>query len=72
MGIVPTAIAQPRAARNLVARARIAELLDPVDCSRVTTVCAPAGYGKTTAVLQWTQALSERGRQVVWLAARAG
>jgi LuxR family maltose regulon positive regulatory protein len=47
-------------------------MTDVVDDSRVTTVYAPAGYGKTMAVLQWAGALRERGRPVLWLAARAG
>ncbi len=72
MGVVPTAIVQPRELTNEVERERVAVLLDAVDASRVTTVYAPAGFGKTTAALKWTQLLRRRGRPVLWLAARAG
>ncbi len=72
MRVASTAIARPRHLRTFVARQRLAELLDDIDESRVTTVCAPAGYGKTTAVLHWSEGLAERGRSVLWLAARAG
>jgi LuxR family maltose regulon positive regulatory protein len=72
MGVIPTVIVQPRHLRTQIGRPRIAALVDAVDASRVTTVCAPAGYGKTTAILQITDALAKRGRGILWLAARAG
>jgi LuxR family maltose regulon positive regulatory protein len=72
MGVVSTAIAQPRHVRTFVERARLRELIDAIDETRVTTICAPAGYGKTTAALYWSRILAERGRTVLWLAARAG
>jgi LuxR family maltose regulon positive regulatory protein len=72
MGVIPTVIVQPRHLRTQVERPRIAALVEAVDASRVTTVCAPAGYGKTTAILQITDALAKRGRGILWLAARAG
>jgi LuxR family maltose regulon positive regulatory protein len=58
--------------RSFVERERFQALTDAIDESRVTTVCAPAGYGKTTAILYWSRALAERGRIALWLAARAG
>ena len=72
MGVVPTAIAPPRHLRTQIDRQRLIALTDAVDASRVTALHAPAGYGKTTAMLQWSRALSERGRDVLWLAPRAG
>jgi len=72
MGVVPTAIVQPRHLHTQIARKRLTDLSDAVDASRVTTLYAPAGYGKTTAMLQWADDLSARGRTVLWLAARAG
>ena len=71
MAVVPTSIAPPRYPRIQIHRERIAALVDTVDESRVTTLYAPAGYGKTVALLQWSRALSGRGRPVLWLAARA-
>ncbi len=72
MGVVPTAIIPPRHMNIKIVRQRLVELADAVDASRVTTICAPAGYGKTTAALQWTEEMARRGRPVLWLAARAG
>ena len=72
MGVVSTAIAQPRHVRTFVERERLRELTDAIDETRVTTICAPAGYGKTTAALYWSRIIAERGRTVLWLAARAG
>ncbi len=72
MGVVPTAIAPPRHLRTQIRRQRLDALLADVDASRVTTVYAPAGYGKTTAMLQWSREMSQQGRTVLWLAARAG
>ena len=39
---------------QLIARPR----LMPQQLSRITAVCAPAGYGKTTLISTWTQVLS--------------
>jgi LuxR family maltose regulon positive regulatory protein len=72
MGIVSTTIVPPRAARDLIRRPAIDRLTDAIANSRVTTVCAPAGSGKTTALLQWAEALNAAGRPTLWLAARAG
>ena len=72
MGVVSTAIARPRHVRSFVERQRLRDLLDAVDDSRVTTVCAPAGYGKTTTMLYWSRELAKRDRVVLWLALRAG
>jgi LuxR family maltose regulon positive regulatory protein len=72
MGVVPSAIAQPRAPHAQIERDHLNAMIDVVEASRVTTVYAPAGYGKTMAVLHWAGALEARGRSVLWLAARAG
>jgi LuxR family transcriptional regulator, maltose regulon positive regulatory protein len=72
MAVVSTAIAPPRAPLTLISRKRLNELSNRVDKSRVTMVCAPAGYGKTCAMLIWRDALAAKGRTVLWLAARAG
>jgi LuxR family maltose regulon positive regulatory protein len=72
MGVVPTAIARPHAPHVQIERHHLEAMIDAVDASRVTAVYAPAGYGKTMAVLQWAEALTARNRAVMWLAARAG
>jgi LuxR family maltose regulon positive regulatory protein len=72
MGIVPTSIVPPRAARPIIVREALTNLTDAISQSRITTVCAPAGSGKTTAMLFWADELRKTGRPILWLAARAG
>ena len=71
MGFVPTAIIAP-SNRGLVHRTRLETLSGLISNSRVTTVCAPAGSGKTMAALYWFNLLKSSGRPALWLAARAG
>ena len=72
MGVVPTTIVPPRAAHEYVKREMIENLAGQVGSSRVVTVSSPAGFGKTTAMLRWANVLSDLGRPVIWIAARAG
>ena len=72
MGVVPTSILPPRAARPIIEREALSRLSDAIDRSRVVTVCAPAGSGKTTAMLHWANQFRAAGRPLLWLAARAG
>jgi LuxR family transcriptional regulator, maltose regulon positive regulatory protein len=72
MAVVATAIAPPRAPLTLISRKRLGDLAGRVEKSRVTMICAPAGYGKTCAMLLWRDAIAAKGRTVLWLAARAG
>jgi LuxR family maltose regulon positive regulatory protein len=72
MTVVPTTILPPRSTNAPIRRAALAALTDKVDQSRMTVVSAPAGSGKTTAMLFWAEQLRSRDRPVLWLAARAG
>ncbi|WP_404476613.1 LuxR C-terminal-related transcriptional regulator [Novosphingobium sp. BL-52-GroH] len=72
MNVVPTTILPPRVMRTVVSRKTIEDLTEKVARSRLTAVSAPAGSGKTTAILYWADRLREQGRPVLWLAARAG
>jgi LuxR family maltose regulon positive regulatory protein len=72
MNVVPTTILPPRISRPVVIRRAIEELTAKVAQSRMTAVSAPAGSGKTTAMLYWAEQLRAQGRPVLWLAARAG
>lgn len=72
MNVVPTTILPPQAARTVVSRRAIEDLTDKVSQSRLTAVSAPAGSGKTTAMLYWAERLRDQRRPVLWLAARAG
>lgn len=72
MGLVPTTIVPPRSASVLIHRPALEALCERIDGSRLTTICAPAGSGKTTAALFWFNRLKQAGRPGLWLAARAG
>ena len=56
---------------SLVSQVRRSTLLQRLDASLdgvLTLVVTPAGYGKSTVLSQWADALKETGRQVAWLA----
>lgn len=61
----PSALAkiEPPRVSKAHPRARVFGLLDEVSDRRVIWVCAPAGYGKTTAVASW---LEHRSARAVW------
>ena len=57
-GLPPLAEAKlvaPRLRRGMVRRPRIDRALDAGSDMRVSLVVAPAGYGKTTAVRNWSE-----------------
>ena len=72
MSVVSTVIVPPKPPHDQIVRPNLDAKIDAIDRSRVATIVAPAGYGKTLAMLQWANQLVERGRPVLWLAARAG
>lgn len=72
MTIPHTVITPPRASHAHIDRPRLRSMLNRIDQSRVTAICAPAGFGKTGTALLWADALAQQGRPVLWLAARAG
>ncbi len=72
MGFVSTSIEPQRLGRQAVARERLLALLEDIGRSRVTTVSAPAGYGKTSAMMFWAQNMAAQGRKVLWIAPRSG
>ncbi|MFS0726828.1 LuxR C-terminal-related transcriptional regulator [Paenibacillus sp. 1P07SE] len=55
----------PRVREDLVERPRLLMELDRCADGRLTVVCAPAGYGKTTLLSQWAQGA---GRRAAWVA----
>ncbi len=63
-GLIKTKYSVPGITRNLIYRRRIAEKLDNALKYKLTFVCAPAGYGKSTAVLEW---LEKVGMPTAWL-----
>ena len=62
-----TKIAPAARTAQQVARASQPAWLDAVTGRRLTLVHAPAGYGKTSLLVQWHRLLEERGTRVAWL-----
>src|SRR6266516_4550891 len=62
--LLATKLHVPRPQPGFVPRMRLVEALDEGLARRLILVCAPAGFGKTTLLADWTR----RGqRQVAWL-----
>ncbi len=58
-----------RTRSRIVPRPRLFELLDAGVSARLTLVCAPTGWGKTTAVAEWATA---RDARFVWVSLDSG
>src|SRR6478735_1287689 len=56
----------PRLPRAALERPRFAELWQRVNERAVLAIVAPAGFGKTTLMLQWRRLWLERGSLVAW------
>ena len=54
--LLETKLYVPRSRRGLVPRPRLSERLDRGTASKLTIVCAPAGFGKTTLLTEWLAA----------------
>jgi len=54
----------PNIGRNIISRDRLMSKLQRAQDCKLTLVTAPAGYGKTTAVLNW---LGKCGLPYAWL-----
>lgn len=67
-GLVKTKYSKPGGGPYLIPRPRLHRRLDNSINHKVTTVTAPAGYGKTTAVLEW---LLQTGLPTAWLSVDA-
>ena len=64
--LLSTKLYVPQPHWELVSRPRLVERLDAGLYGRLTLVSAPAGYGKTTCLIQWARSSS---LPVAWLAA---
>ncbi|MBO7748968.1 LuxR family transcriptional regulator [Paenibacillus sp. MWE-103] len=62
--LLKTKMRAPHARDGAVQRERLHRLLDAGLAGRLTAVCAPAGYGKTTLLAAWTRGL---GHPAAWL-----
>jgi ATP/maltotriose-dependent transcriptional regulator MalT len=65
--LVTTKLRAPRTRPNLVARPRLHEALDRGEERKLTLVSAPAGFGKTTLLVEWLMERSGDKRSVVWV-----
>jgi ATP/maltotriose-dependent transcriptional regulator MalT len=64
VALIQTKLYGPRKRSDLIARARLIEHLNAGLSGKVTLVCAPAGFGKTTLLAQWVQTIN---RPMAWL-----
>ncbi len=63
-------ITPPRAQRHLIARPRLALTEPRLAAARLVVVDAPAGFGKTSLLVQWRHELVAQGAAVCWLRSR--
>lgn len=69
MSVLATKLYIPSPRTDAVPRARLIRMLDAGMQGRLTLVCAPAGYGKTTLLAQW---IAASGAPVAWLSLDEG
>ena len=65
--LLETKLHVPRAPAARIARARLCERFAHGDEAALTVVSAPAGFGKTTAVTEWLDAIPSGSRRRAWL-----
>lgn len=63
--MLSTKLKCPALRSNLIPRTRLLQRLQASEYRRLVLVTAPAGYGKTTLVLDWLQ---QRGEPIAWYA----
>src|SRR5689334_18595003 len=68
MPVPGTKLRLPSSRRRLVERARLVDPLRAEEAPRLVLVAAPAGFGKTTLLVQWLASQ----RRVAWLALDSG
>jgi LuxR family transcriptional regulator, maltose regulon positive regulatory protein len=65
--LVTTKLRVPKSRSNLVARPRLRQALGWNEGRKLTLVSAPAGFGKTTLLGEWTDDWLAQGRSVAWV-----
>jgi ATP/maltotriose-dependent transcriptional regulator MalT len=69
--LILTKLRVPALRLRTVHRTHLLELLTP-EPSSLILVCAPAGYGKTTLLAEWSQSLLHTGAAIAWYALDPG
>src|SRR6266581_3099336 len=64
ISLVRTKLYRPRRSSDVIPRARLIERLNAALGGNVTLLSAPAGFGKTTLLVEWLQTLD---RPTAWL-----
>lgn len=67
MSVITSRVTVPPARSNAIARPRLQNRLHEAPDARLTVVQAPAGYGKTTLLTQWYNAVRQQGMDAAWL-----
>jgi LuxR family maltose regulon positive regulatory protein len=70
--LLETKLHVPRLRRGLVARLRLLERMDRGAKSKLTLISAPAGFGKTTLLVEWLAVTPARERSVAWVSLDPG
>src|SRR4051812_40982797 len=65
--LLETKLQAPRWRPDLVARSRLSERLSRGAKSELTLISAPAGFGKTTLLVDWLADTASSGRSAAWL-----
>lgn len=68
LSLLATKIQLPPIRNGSVVRERVLSKLMRSSMTRLVLVSAPAGFGKSTALIQWAHQLREKGACIVWYA----
>ena len=66
--LILTKLRAPTPRPRIVSRTRLVDRLTLETGTGLVLVCAPAGYGKSTLLVEWSQSLSQKGVAVAWYA----
>jgi len=62
-----TKVVPPRGL-GLIERPRLFDMISQLPAKRLTVIKAPAGFGKTSLAIEWSERLRQGGNLVAWLA----
>lgn len=70
--LIKTKLQLPPLRSRTVERPRLRKLLDRAWDAKVTVLSAPAGFGKTTLLVEWLERSTQAGRAIAWLSLDQG